>query len=57
MICVKRNLPKSEVVVATTTKKKKKKDLDVLEKREKKRFNNTTFKIRLRSSRKSIISS
>ena len=31
MICVKRNLPKSEVIVATT-----KNDLDVIEKGEKK---------------------
>ena len=43
MICVKRNLPKSEVTVATT-KKRKKKDLDAVEKREKKRFNNTLLK-------------
>ena len=35
MICVKRNLPKSEVTIATT--KKKKKDLDVVEKRGKKK--------------------
>ena len=34
MICVKRNLPKSEVTVAN---KKKKKDLDAVEKREKKK--------------------
>ena len=33
MICVKRNLPKSEVTVAT----KKKNDLDAVEKREKKK--------------------
>ena len=36
MICVKRNLPKSEVTIATTTTKKKK-DLDVVEKRGKKK--------------------
>ena len=41
MICVKRNLPKSEVTIAT---KKKKNDLDAVEKREKKRFNNTLLK-------------
>ena len=41
MICVKRNLLKSEVTIATT----KKKDLDVVEKRGKKiRFNNTLLK-------------
>ena len=34
MICVKGNLPKSEIIVAT--KKKKKKDLDVMQKGEKK---------------------
>ena len=33
MICVKGNLPKSEIIVAT---KKKKKDLDVMQKGEKK---------------------
>ena len=37
MICVKRNLPKSEVTIATKKKKKKKIDLDAIEKREKKK--------------------
>ena len=39
MICVKGNLRKSEVTAA-----KKKKDLDVVQKRGKKRFNNTLLK-------------
>ena len=40
MICVKRNLPKSEVTVA----KKKKNELDVVENGGKKRFNNALLK-------------
>ena len=54
MICVKGNLPKSEIIVAT---KKKKKKIQMLCKKGKKRFNDTTLKIRPRSSRKNIISS
>ena len=54
MIFVKRNLPNLEVSVA---KKKKKNDLDFLEKwGRKKRLNNITRIIRLRSLKKSIIS-
>ena len=55
MIFVKRNLPNLEVSVAK--KKKKKIDLDFLEKwGRKKRLNNITLIIRLRSLKKSIIS-
>ena len=55
MIFVKRNLPNLEVSVAK--KKKKKNDLDFLEKwGRKKRLNNITLIIRLRSLKKSIIS-
>ena len=54
MIFVKRNLPNLEVSVA---KKKKKNDLYFLEKwGRKKRLNNITRIIRLRSLKKSIIS-
>ena len=48
--CVKGNLPKSEIIVATTKKK-------WFRQKGEKRFNDTNLKIRLRSSRKSIISS